>query len=61
MRTEGELGQGKRHELPDPNSGSPGPAEWLRAAGFREVTGYETLTGKPLAVGSSRCTAVAVK
>ncbi|MCK6471816.1 MAG: class I SAM-dependent methyltransferase [Planctomycetes bacterium] len=36
-------------------------AELLRSAGFREVTGYETLTGKPLVVGSSRCTAVAVK
>lgn len=36
-------------------------SELLRAAGFREVTGYETLTGKPLVVGSSRCSAVAVK
>lgn len=36
-------------------------ADVLRAAGFREITGYETLTGKPLDVGSSRCTAVAVK
>lgn len=36
-------------------------SDLLRAAGFSEVTGYETLTGKPLVVGSSRCTAVAVK